>query len=168
MTVIPFEAARHRLRPAPPRRWRPDETTELLRLYATLNARGEAADYEYGETERHEPQFYALGADPAQDCLACVSRLSQDGRPWYVIEDGSGGLLAEGSGLGTLVTEVSRCWRACVARLLLIAPLLGRLLAEDDFADLAEEGVALVAASPVDAGTVAGLLSWTVQALAFA
>src|SRR5207245_2999295 len=58
-------------------------------------------DHQVAVIER-EPQFYLLSADPAEDCISCVSRILKGGRPWYVIEDGLGGLLAEGYSLNIL------------------------------------------------------------------
>lgn len=165
MTVVPFEAARRRLRPLLAQGWLPDEKGELMELYAVLKVRGAAAGCYYGETERREPQFYILGTNPARSCIACASRLSEHGRPWYVIEDGAGGLLGEGSGLVQLVSRVSRRWRSLVGDLLLFAPVLAQLLTDGD---LVEEGVALAVGVPLDGVPVAGILSWTAQALALA
>jgi hypothetical protein len=111
--------------------WQPEETTELLRFCSILNGRGFETEYEYGETERHEPQFYLLKADPAQDCISCVSRISNDGRPWYVIEDGSGGLLAEGYNLGILLSDTAGFWRVLRGNLLATVAFIGELLTYD-------------------------------------
>jgi hypothetical protein len=86
---------------------------------------------EYGETERREPQFYILNVGPAPDCIGCVSRISKDGLPWYVIENGLGALLAEGYNLRMLVSYMSRSWRLLHSNLLVIASFFGELLIRD-------------------------------------
>jgi len=88
MTVIQLAAARRQLHPGC---WRKQEKTELMRLYAAAVRQHGAADFEFGETDRGEPQFYILDDSPAATCITCASRLSKDSKPWYVIEDGSGG-----------------------------------------------------------------------------
>jgi hypothetical protein len=135
MTVVHLEAARSEL----PHCWQPDEIAELMRLYALLAERNNAKGYEYGETENHEPQFYVLGPDLIQNCVMCVSRISQDGRTWYVIENGLGDLFAEGYRLRTLVTHASGSWRSLRNKLLLLTSLvsdilvMGEALAEESF-----------------------------------
>jgi hypothetical protein len=129
MTVMHFGAARDKMRWKLPQCWQSEETAELMRLYSVLNGRSVATGYEYGETEGREPQFYLLSADPAQDCY--VSRISKDGRPWYVIEDGLGGLLAEGYSLSILVSHASRCWRLLCGNLVAVASFFGEVLTRD-------------------------------------
>jgi hypothetical protein len=131
MTVMHFGAARDKMRWKLPQCWQSEETAELMRLYSVLNGRSVATGYEYGETEGREPQFYLLSADPAQDCISCVSRISKDGRPWYVIEDGLGGLLAEGYSLSILVSHASRCWRSLCGNLVAVASFFGEVLTRD-------------------------------------
>jgi hypothetical protein len=94
MTVVELLAARrNKLRRRAPGGWQPGEIAELMKLYAVLNDCDVTIGYEFGNTESREPQFYVLAAD--QNCISCVSRISKDSRPWYVVEDGLGGLLAE-------------------------------------------------------------------------
>jgi hypothetical protein len=133
MTVTDFGSARDKMRRKLPQCWQSEEAAELMRLYAVLNGRSVAASYEYGETEGREPQFYLLSADPAEDCISCVSRILKGGRPWYVIEDGLGGLLAEGYSLSILVSHASRCWRSLRSHLAAVALFFGELLTRDDF-----------------------------------
>jgi hypothetical protein len=134
MTIVEFGAARvkHRLDP-PNRSWHRDEITELMRLYAILIERGNAKGYDYGDTENHEPQFYVLGPAPAQNCVVCVSRLSKDDRSWYIIEDGLGGLVAEGCRLRTLVNYAngSSGWLSNKLVLLLASFLPDALLMDE-------------------------------------
>jgi hypothetical protein len=133
MTVVDLAAARKQRRSALPGAWQSEEIAELMRLYAKLKRGTEELGYEYGETEQYEPQFYILSAGPAQPCLSCVSRLSRDGRPWYVIEDGSGGLLIEGDCLGILVNRTARLNLLAHYGLLFVAPILGQLVAKGVF-----------------------------------
>ena len=134
MTVVHFGSARDKMRWKLRQCWQSEETAELMRLYAVLNGRSVVTSYEYGETERREPQFYLISADPAEDCIRCVSRILKDGRPWYVIEDGLGGLLAEGCSLSILVSHASRCWRSLRSHLVPVVSFLGELLTRDGFA----------------------------------
>jgi hypothetical protein len=134
MTVVHFGSARDKMRWKLPQCWQSEETAELMRLYAVLNERSVVTSYEYGETERREPQFYLISADPAEDCIRCVSRILKDGRPWYVIEDGFGGLLAEGCSLSILVSHASRCWRSLRSHLVAVVSFFGELLTRDGFA----------------------------------
>jgi len=96
MTVVPFVSRRE----ADP--WRLDELVELDRLMRLLAGRTGARSWETGVTERGEPQFYVIGPD--QRCVACVSRLGAV----YVLEDGSGRVLAEDRCLRGLVKGASR------------------------------------------------------------
>jgi hypothetical protein len=133
VTVVHLAAVRKQRQSALSHFWQPEEIAELMRLYASLKRGGKGADYEYGETERHEPQFYVLNADLAQPCLSCVSRISKDSRPWYVVEDGSGGLLAEGDCLGVIVNQAVRLDRSVSCGLPIVTPILGYLLESDVF-----------------------------------
>ena len=96
MTIVPFVPRRE----ADP--WRLDELVELDRLMRLLAGRTGARSWETGVTERGEPQVYVIGPD--QRCVACVSRLGAV----YVLEDGSGRVLAEDRCLRELVKGASR------------------------------------------------------------
>jgi hypothetical protein len=133
MTVVDLAAARKLRRSALPGAWQPEEIAELMRLYAELKRGTEGLGYEYGETEQCEPQFYILSAGPAEHCLSCVSRLSRDGRAWYVIQDGSGGLLTEGDCLGILINRTVRLNPLTHYSLLFVTPILGQLVAKGVF-----------------------------------
>src|SRR5689334_12512995 len=130
MTVIDLAAARQQRQSALPRAWQPEEIAELMQLYAELKGGPKGLGYEYGETEQCEPQFYILSAGPAEHCLSCVSRLSRNGRPWYVIEDGSGGLLTEDDCLGTLINRTARLNLLAHYSLLFVTSILGQLVAK--------------------------------------
>ena len=117
MTVVELLAARrNKLRRRAPGGWQPGEIAELMKLYAVLNDCDVTIGYEFGNTESREPQFYVLAAD--QNCISCVSRISKDSRPWYVVEDGLGGLLAEGYSLDILVSHLRTCWLSLLNKLL--------------------------------------------------
>jgi hypothetical protein len=98
MTVVPFVP-----RPEAPR-WRLDELVELDRMMRLLAGRTGARGWETGATERGEPQFYAIGPEPEQRCVACVSRVGAI----YVLEDGSGQVLGEARSLRELVKGANR------------------------------------------------------------
>ncbi|MEJ0094710.1 MAG: hypothetical protein WDN46_15150 [Methylocella sp.] len=103
MTVVDF---RREAIPKSQNEWRHGEIAELMRL--CLKVTGGAADaYAYGETERLDPQFYMITSDPALPSIICVSRISNYGRSWYVVENGRGSLLGEGGDLATLVDDVT-------------------------------------------------------------
>ena len=141
MTVVDLAAARQQRRSALPRDWQPEEIAELMRLYAELKGGPKELGYEYGETEQCEPQFYILSAGPAERCLSCVSRLSTDGRPWYVIEDGSGGLLTEGDCLDILINRTAKLNLLAHYSLLFVTPILGQLVAKGVFSTESLEAV---------------------------
>jgi hypothetical protein len=86
--------------------WSPEETEVLTGLYRAKRELSGAAGFAYGETDRHDPQFYVLGGDEAKPCKTCVSRLVRNGRCWYVIEDGEGVIQAEGDNLRQLIKRV--------------------------------------------------------------
>jgi hypothetical protein len=139
MMVVHLEAVRNKQRSEFRHCWHPEETAELMRLYAFLVERSNAEGYESGKTENREPQFYILGPAPTQNCIICVSRISKDGRTWYVIETGSGGLFSGGYSLRTLVTHMSGSWRSLRTKLLVLtslfsdAFLIGEPLTEESF-----------------------------------
>jgi hypothetical protein len=139
MTVVHLEAAREKLRSELPHCWQPKETAELMRLYAVLVEVSNAKGCEYGETENQEPQFYVLGPALTQNCMICASRISKEGRAWYVIEDGVGGLFAAGYRLRTLVTYTIGFSRSLRNKLLLLTSFLsdvllaGEALADESF-----------------------------------
>jgi hypothetical protein len=108
MNVVFLARGRARWRPAIATHWTRDETAELTRLYRSKRDRGDAVGFAYGTTDFDDPQFYVLGADHARPCGACVSRLTRDGRSWYVVEDGQGGIEKEGGCLRTLVGQITR------------------------------------------------------------
>jgi hypothetical protein len=63
MTIVPFTPRSD----LPAGLWHADEMSQLLSIYAAHEAHGEAGDWDTGETECKEPQFYILGAQPDLD-----------------------------------------------------------------------------------------------------
>jgi hypothetical protein len=107
--------------------WRLPERCELLRLFGMLRRRADAKSFEFGETEPGDPQFYILGAAPEQPCLAFVSRISAHDRCWYLVQDGSGAVTAEGESLHAVIDgAMARTGRT--ARALRLVSLWGLLL----------------------------------------
>jgi hypothetical protein len=101
--------------------WTPDEAAQLVRLYNAKRRQGNAASFAYGATDLDDPQFYVLSTDNARSCNACISRLSRDGRSWYVIENGQGGIETEGNCLRTLIAQITAGWRPPMAILAFFA-----------------------------------------------
>ncbi len=136
MTVVPFVPRRE----ADP--WRLDELVELDRLMRLLAGRTGVRSWETGVTERGEPQFYVIGPD--QRCVTCVSRLGAV----YVLEDGSGRVLAEDRCLRELVKGASRAIprprRIPLAARALLALCAGRAFVEEKIVAF-EESLELLA-----------------------
>ncbi len=102
MNVVPFPAPASRLQPG----WHRIELQQLLTLYAAAHAHtAKVASWDVDTTETDDPQFYLLGPAPAQDCLACISRVDR----LYVLEDGAGTVLGEDRNLAAVIdTAVQR------------------------------------------------------------
>jgi hypothetical protein len=79
--------------------WNDEEIAALRRLSRLLSRRRGAEASHLSETETGEPQFYVLGPRPDEACLACVSRVGSR----YVLDDGSGRLLADEADIADLV-----------------------------------------------------------------
>lgn len=97
MTIIPFtprSAARSGI-------WHPEEMSQLLSIFAAHEANGDACDWDTGETDRRDPQFYILGAQPNFDCVITITRLGNE----YVLEDGQGHVVAEDSSLSVIADK---------------------------------------------------------------
>jgi hypothetical protein len=94
MNVVPFT-------PAPARSlrsWTAHELEALLSVYESHAAHGGASSWDVGATEFDDPQFYVLGPAPDLDCIIAISRVGRV----YVLEDGTGQVLDEGTSLQTL------------------------------------------------------------------
>lgn len=84
--------------------WHSDEMSQLLSIYAAHEAQGEAVDWDTGETENKDPQFYILGSSPDQDCVVSITRLGHD----YVLENGHGAVVAEDASLSVIADKAVR------------------------------------------------------------
>lgn len=111
MNVVKFPTV-----PAAPLGWQTAEVQRLMSACAAHARHWRATGWEYGMTERGEPQLYLLGPLPEQDCILSVSRLGR----LYVLEDGQGRVLYEHHNLLLLAEQASaalrKSGRALVAR----------------------------------------------------
>lgn len=82
MTVVKFPTRPEKLSES----WQPAELKQFLAVSADAIAAGEASGWEFGVTERNDPQVYLLGPPPNYECIMTISRLGR----LYVIEDGEG------------------------------------------------------------------------------
>ena len=118
MNVLFLAEARAKQRSPRSNQWTSNEIAELTRLYRAKSERDGAVCFAVGTTDFDDPQFYVLTDGGDQSCSVCVSRLTRDGRSWYVIEDGNGRIEDEGGCLRTLVARISKQpltgWRALV------------------------------------------------------
>jgi hypothetical protein len=142
MNVVFLDATRRKERAATLKAWSPAEMGELTRLYHAKREHGDAAGFAYGETDQRDPQFYVLGGDDAQPCMACVSRLIRNGRWWYVIEDGEGVVQTEGDSLRQLVNRICGLWHSARNTLAAALALIGQQCASDG--SLSDNLVAIV------------------------
>ena len=121
MNVVFFAEARGKWRLSRSNQWTSKEIAELTRLYRAKRERGSAVGFAIGTTDFDDPQFYVLTDGGDQACSVCVSRLTRDGRSWYVVEDGRGCIEEEGDCLRTLVAQITKRsltgWRALVPTL---------------------------------------------------
>jgi hypothetical protein len=104
MNVVPFTPATARSL----RSWTAHELEALLSVYESHAAHAGASSWDVGATEFDDPQFYVLGPAPDLDCLVAISRVGRV----YVLENGTGQVLDEGTSLQTLAARA----KAAVAR----------------------------------------------------
>lgn len=95
--VVAFQA------PERPHCWRQDELQQLISLTTARGSRFRKASWSVGRTELGDPQFYLVGAAPELDCMMCVTRLGR----LYVLEDGTGSVVAEDVHLEAIVESAS-------------------------------------------------------------
>jgi hypothetical protein len=107
MNVVSLAKAREGRRSAVSGCWTPDEAAQLTRLYSLQRGQSGAIGFAHGVTDYDDPQFFLISGDQTQTCTACVSRLTKDGQPWYVLEDGRGHIVREGGCLQTLVGQIA-------------------------------------------------------------
>lgn len=86
--------------------WRPAELQQVQRCTEAEAPAG--AVWETGVTEAGDPQAYLIGPAPDHDCILALSRLSRR----YVMEDGNGQILAEGTRLDRLAAYARRVLRS--------------------------------------------------------
>lgn len=108
--------------------WRVEEMTELFRLFGVLHGLGEADGIEFGKTDFDHPQFYILGPGPEYPCIAFVSRITSDGRAWYVVQDGAGKIIADGPTLRAAIDLAVVQARAARQSVPYLRPVVGLLL----------------------------------------
>jgi hypothetical protein len=90
--------------PELPHCWRQDELQQLVSLSSTHSARRGIDSWAVGKTETGDPQFYVVGKSPEFDCLMCVTRIGR----LYVLEDGTGSVVAEDAHFDRIVEEATR------------------------------------------------------------
>lgn len=94
--------------------WQHAELQQLIGVFAAHSATGTAEDWTTGETERADPQFYLLGQLPDHDCVLTISRVGRT----YVLEDGTGGVIAEDRSLRRVTSRaVALARRSAIANL---------------------------------------------------
>jgi hypothetical protein len=84
--------------------WQEKELQLLMQVFARHARSGEASDWRIAATDDADPQFYVLGPAPASECILSISRVRQT----YVLEDGSGNLLADGRSLREIADKAAR------------------------------------------------------------
>lgn len=141
MTIVPF-AQRPNL---PAGLWQAEEMSQLLSIYAAHEAQGEASDWDTGETEDREPQFYILSAQPDQDCVVSITRIGHD----YILEDGHGHVVAEDSSLSMIADRAVRMTSGIRKSSLLARIGIAWIAAREFF----EEKIEPVMAEPVEIAT---------------
>jgi hypothetical protein len=100
MSVVDFPVL------GPGRGWCSAELDQV-RLCAAEAEAGAGASWETGFTEAGDPQAYLIGPAPDHDCILTVSRLGR----LYVMEDGNGLVLGEGTRLDRLAEQARRLLR---------------------------------------------------------
>jgi hypothetical protein len=96
MNVVPFTSASARMRS-----WNSHELQALLSVYDVHAAKNDAVSWDVGATELDDPQFYVLGPAPDLECILAISRVGRV----YVLENGSGQLLYEGTSVEVLTAR---------------------------------------------------------------
>jgi hypothetical protein len=97
MSVVDFPSADQM------RGWRCSELEQIRRCAPEVEMRA-GASWNTGFTEAGDPQAYLIGPAPDYDCLLAVSRIGR----LYVVEDGNGLVLGEGTRLEWLVERARR------------------------------------------------------------
>ncbi|MDQ8727139.1 hypothetical protein [Bradyrhizobium sp. LHD-71] len=90
--------------PERPHCWRQNELQQLVSLYSAHGSQRGRASWSVGKTETGDPQFYIVGEAPDLDCTMCVTRIGR----LYVLEDGSGCVIAEDTRLDRIADAAAR------------------------------------------------------------
>jgi hypothetical protein len=125
--------------------WHADEMSQLLSIYAAHEAQGDACDWDTGETEGKDPQFYILGVQPDLDCVVSITRLGND----YVLEDGHGHVVAEGRSLSVIADKAVQLTSSIRKSAFLARIAVAWIAAREFF----EEKVEPLMAEPVEVAT---------------
>jgi len=141
MTIVPFTPRSD----LPAGLWHADEMSQLLSIYAAHEAHGEAGDWDTGETECKEPQFYILGAQPDLDCVVSITRIGHE----YILEDGHGFVVAEDRSLSAIADKAVRMTSGLRKSSLLVRIGIAWIAAREFF----EEKVEPLMAEPVELAT---------------
>jgi hypothetical protein len=141
MTVVPF----HIHPKTSDGLWHADEMSQLLSIFAAHEAQGEASDWDTGETESRDPQFYILGVQPDLDCVVSITRLGND----YVLEDGHGSVVAEGRSLSVIADKAVQL-TSSIRKSAFLARIAVAWIAAREFL---EEKVEPLMAEPVEVAT---------------
>jgi hypothetical protein len=99
MTVVNFPPRPKQLPPG----WQAAELQRLITACAGCVPSGAGSGWEFGQTERGDPQLYLIGPEPEHECILTISRLGT----LYVLEDGNGRVLLEHGSL-MLLTDQAR------------------------------------------------------------
>jgi hypothetical protein len=99
MNVVRFPSRLDRA----PDGWHSAEVQRLVNACAAYVPHGVASGWEFGVTERGDPQMYLLGPEPEQDCILSISRLGR----LYVLEDGNGRVIFEHNDLMRLAEQAT-------------------------------------------------------------
>jgi hypothetical protein len=103
MTVVSF-----RPRPDPSARpWHDAELQRLMSACAVYLPEGQASGWDFGVTERGDPQLYLIGPAPEHDCILSISRIGRH----YILEDGRGRVIFEHDNLVTLAERAAAALR---------------------------------------------------------
>lgn len=141
MTIVPFIQ-----RPeTPDGLWQAEEMSQLLSIYAAHEAQGDANDWDTGETECREPQFYILGAQPDLDCVVSITRIGRD----YILEDGHGRIVAESGSLSAIADRAVQMVSGMRKSALVARIAVGWIAAREFF----EERIEPIMAEPVELAT---------------
>ena len=103
MTVVNFPPRPNQIPPG----WQAAELQRLINACAGYLPGGQGSGWDFGTTERGDPQIYLLGPEPEHECILSISRLGN----LYILEDGNGRVLFEHGNLMLLVEQARAALR---------------------------------------------------------